>query len=197
VGGWGACDAPGGLRCPAFVTRRAAGAGCRFSIGGQPPRSVFVTAWVVIQMRGHRSSRRQLVCAQLWPLSLFSGQRRRWGGVRHYMGAVGVVWVLLRGTYATISCVKGNWGGQRHRTERLAPYLVALCLSSSPSALAVLVVLVPHCCLCRFPGLLLGLHLLLWAGLCLHKGEVGGIVRGVAGVSGEREGDGGGRKERV
>ena len=64
-------------------------------------------------------------------------------------------------------------------------------ISLTPSALSVLVVLVPHCCLCRFRGILLGLCLLLWGGLCVHKGEVGGIVRGVAGVGGEREGDGG------
>ena len=95
-----------------------------------------------------------------------------------------------------IFCVKGNWGGQRHRTERLAPYLVESCLSSSSSAPGVLVVLVLHCCLCRFRGLLLGLHLVLWAGLWVHKGEVGGIVRDVAGVGGEREGDGDGRKEK-
>jgi len=84
-----------------------------------------------------------------------------------------------------IFCVKGNWGGQRHRTERLAPNLVESCLSSSPSALGVPVVLVLHCCLCRFRGLMLGMHMLLWAGLCVHKGEVGDIVRGIAGVVGE------------
>ena len=34
-------------------------------------------------------------------------------------------------------------------------------------------------------GLLLGFHLVLWAGLWVQKGEVGGIVRDVAGVGGE------------
>jgi len=36
-----------------------------------------------------------------------------------------------------------------------------------------------------FRGLMLGMHLLLWAGLCINKGEVGDIVHGIAGVVGE------------
>jgi len=36
-----------------------------------------------------------------------------------------------------IFCVRGNGGGQRHHTERLAPYFVESCLFSSSSALGV------------------------------------------------------------
>ena len=103
------------------------------------------------------------------------------------MDAVGVIKCCSAALTFSVQWEWG-WSAASYREASAIPSGVA---SLTPSALSVLVILVPHCCLCHFRGILLGLCLLLWGGLCIHKGEVGGIVRGIAGVSGEREGDGG------
>jgi len=105
----------------------------------------------------------------------------RWGGGSALHGAIGVVWrCSAASNHFSVQKEIGVVSGIVQRDWRHTRWSGVSFSHPPPSVCRSFLFL------CRFRGLLnlLGLYLLLWAGLCVHKGEVGGIMRGIAGAVG-------------